>query len=235
MKTRVGFLLDRSGSMSSVLDETINAFNAYLEELGDEPDIEFTWAIFDSISMDVLCKGVNPKNAPRLNKENYKPRDYTPLHECSIKMIEAIAALPTDGYRPPVIVVQTDGHENSSGKEYDLQRLKSLIDAKTKDGWQFIFMGCGFDNYDAGMKMGYAQANTMSHGLSGQHMSNAYRSTASNVKSYVSGAKADASFDSVQKEQAGDVHDPMTKKPVPPMAERKRSPGGSMADFSLKD
>jgi hypothetical protein len=47
--TLVTFVLDETGSMESIKDDTIGGFNSYLESLRDESDgpVEFTLLKFD--------------------------------------------------------------------------------------------------------------------------------------------------------------------------------------------
>ena len=51
----VTFLLDRTGSMASCKDATIEAFNAYLGTLKADPKgVFFTFLQFDSVSLDKI-------------------------------------------------------------------------------------------------------------------------------------------------------------------------------------
>jgi hypothetical protein len=80
--------------------------------------------------------------------------------EASIKTIDALAtAIKGKTAKPKVVVcIQTDGQENQSGPEYTWDRLKALIEAKTKEGWQFNFMGAGTRR--AGSSTSWAPAST---------------------------------------------------------------------------
>ena len=56
-RTLVTFLLDRTGSMEAIRDDTIGGFNAYLDGLkgNGATDIDFTLIQFDSVSIDKIC------------------------------------------------------------------------------------------------------------------------------------------------------------------------------------
>ncbi len=57
--TLVTFLLDRTGSMESIKDDTIGGFNAYLSALkADGAGIEFSLLQFDSMSIDKVCVNI---------------------------------------------------------------------------------------------------------------------------------------------------------------------------------
>jgi hypothetical protein len=247
MKTLVSFLLDRTGSMIRVKTETINAFNSYLNALGEDPNIEFTLVLFDAISMDKVCVKAKLNEVPRLTDKNYVPRDYTNLLECATRLINAVEELnlPADEYRPPILVLQTDGMENASDPEkYTFPALKALIDAKTALGWQFVFMGCGIDNYDAGARMGISRGQTLSYGTEAAAMGSAFGATAQNTRAYASGLTGQTTYTAEQKFAAGDQFDPdaqkAAQKPVTPPKSTMPKMGifktqNRAEDFSLKD
>jgi hypothetical protein len=69
--TIVSFLLDRTGSMAAIKDETISGFNTYLDTLErDAGDlIAFTLLQFDSQSIDTLYAGAKLSEVRRLTPE----------------------------------------------------------------------------------------------------------------------------------------------------------------------
>jgi hypothetical protein len=116
--TIVSFLLDRTGSMEAIKDETIGGFNAYLDTLELEAGdlVAFTQLQFDSQSIDTLYAGAKLSEVKRLTPETYQPRAYTPLIDAYVKTIKATEeTIATRRDKPWVIVVfQTDGEENAS-------------------------------------------------------------------------------------------------------------------------
>lgn len=71
-------------------------------------------------------------------------------------------SLAGDGETEGVICFQTDGEENSS-TEHTWNELNALIKDKAGAGWQFNFMGVGFDAYHQGTRMGIAPQATMAY------------------------------------------------------------------------
>jgi hypothetical protein len=86
--TLVTFLLDRSGSMGDIWDETIGGFNAYIETLqrGGEA-IKFTLLQFDTGGIDKCCVAEPVANIKRLDRDSYQPRGGTPLIDAAFKTI----------------------------------------------------------------------------------------------------------------------------------------------------
>jgi hypothetical protein len=92
-RTLVTFLLDRTGSMEPIRDDTIGAFNAYLDGLKGDDDgtpFDFTLVQFDSMSIDKIHVQVPVAKVPRLTRETYQPRASTPLIDAAYKTIVAV-------------------------------------------------------------------------------------------------------------------------------------------------
>ena len=214
-KTNVTFLLDRSGSMDMILDDTIGAFNAYLNGL-TAPDMLFSLVQFDTMGLDKVCVRVSPAQAPRLDKTNFVPRGGTPLIDASYKTIKAVeASLNGDAETQVVICIQTDGHENSS-REYTMEQLSDLIKEKTALGWQFNFMGASIDAYDQAGQMGISAAMTVSYNAQDQAATmDSFASLASNTKAFAAGLASNTAYSAGQKRAAGDIYDPDLKGPAP--------------------
>lgn len=206
-KTLIVYLLDRTGSMSKILDNTLEGFNAYrkgLQEQGGD-SVYFTLIQFDSISVDQVCVNTPIADVPQLTPENYKPRGWTPLLEASCKAIEAASTGASDPATKIIVCIQTDGEENASGPEYTWERLNKLIREKMEAGWQFNFLGANLDAYKQASLMGIPRASTMAFNASSREASlSAYGSTALRHASYATGQTATAGFDLADKLGAGD-------------------------------
>ena len=152
----VSFLLDETGSMHDVIDDTIGGFNAYVETLKkDGGDIVFSLVSFDSNRTQRRYVAEPIDKVEPLTRSNYRPGAATPLIDASVKIIKATEdAVRKRGDEPSVLVViQTDGYENAS-VEYTSADLTALIKEKTATGWQFVFLGAGLDAFDAARDAG---------------------------------------------------------------------------------
>jgi len=211
MKTLVTFLLDRTGSMASCKDATIEAFNGYVDGLrsgDDAPKIEFSFLQFDSMSLDIICVAEDIQKVDLLNQRTYQPRASTPLIDAAYKTIKAVdESLGTRDDKPKVVVcIQTDGHENAS-TEYTMAELNALIKEKAAQGWQFNFMGAGIDAYDTATKMGVAMMDSLSYDKTRPDAArSAFLASAANTRAYASGMTSRTSFNFAQRKLAGDTH-----------------------------
>lgn len=208
----VTFLLDRSGSMSSIKSQTIEGFNTYLAGLKAErgAKIDFTFLQFDSVGIDKVHVATPVAEVPLLTDATFEPRAGTPLIEACIKTINAVETSLRHRDDSPRVVIcfQTDGEENQSGAEYTWDRLSTLIAAKKGAGWEFIFMGAGIDAYQQARSMGIGVANTVSYGKGHDHTIAAFAASAQNSGAYASLRSANTMFGALQKQSAGDVFDP---------------------------
>lgn len=213
--TLVTFLLDRTGSMQSIKDDTIGAFNSYLETLQNDKDvdIEFTFIQFDSVSLDKVCVATPVSKVEQLNHDTFQPRASTPLIDAAFKTIKAVDEQIKGKKTAPkvVICIQTDGQENAS-KEHTWEDLNALIKEKSGLGWQFNFMGAGIDAYEQGKRMGISRGSTVSYSNDSASTRAAFAATACNTASFLKGEALNTAFSMGQKMSAGDKFDPTLKQ-----------------------
>jgi hypothetical protein len=157
----VHVLLDRSGSMETSRDRTIDAFNEYIGSLDGETRVSLS--LFDSsgyigkISLDEVIKNEKIKDVAKLNRETFVPRGGTPLYDA----IGMTVAKMEDRKENTVFVIITDGQENTS-QEYTDKEIKRLLERKTKDGWLITYLGANQDAFAESSKIGIKRGSTMS-------------------------------------------------------------------------
>ncbi|MEU5409794.1 vWA domain-containing protein [Nocardia asteroides] len=155
-RTLIAVLLDRSGSMQSIKADTEGGLAAYFEQQRTVPkSIEVTLAQFDTAYEVVYA------NQPldRVPPPNLVPRGGTALYDAVGKLVTDVgaelAARP-EHERPGtvIVVVLTDGHENSS-REWTHAAVKSLI-TQQQDvyNWTFVFLGANMDAVEVGTNLG---------------------------------------------------------------------------------
>lgn len=135
-------LLDRSGSMATIIDEAVGAFNSFIteqKEANKDKKVFVTLAAFDD-KYETVFNRININKVPELTVEMVSPRGMTALND-AIGNIITSAKYPK---RPTILLIQTDGHENAS-KEHTDETVKKLIQAKEGDGWDVKFIGAGLD------------------------------------------------------------------------------------------
>lgn len=186
--THIAVLLDRSGSMGAVKDETISGFNYFLKEQKAAGDnASFTLVQFDSESTDVVHEARPVRDVPDLNQDTYQPRGSTPLLDALGGTINStgktLAGIP-EANRPDkvVFVIITDGEENASHK-FTKTQVKEMIDHQTeKYKWQFVYLGANQDAFAEAGAVGIAMANAANYAPF--HTDMAFAGTSANVANY---------------------------------------------------
>ncbi|HKX66092.1 MAG TPA: vWA domain-containing protein [Intrasporangium sp.] len=163
--THIAFLLDRSGSMHSIKDDTEGGFDAFIAEQRQQGgDCRVTLAQFDN-EYEEVYRDLPLAQVPALR---LVPRGSTALLDSIGRLVtstgERLAGLPEDE-RPGIVIVgiMTDGHENAS-REWTHPAVKALIEQQTKTyGWQFLYLGADQDAIEVGSSIGVAAANSMTY------------------------------------------------------------------------
>ena len=171
----VTLLVDESGSMASRRDETVGGANEYMRKLKkSDPDAQINFATFDRADPEPIVRWKLKEKAPKAwttPMRDYGPRGSTPLLDAmgeAIKETRRQSKLHPDA--PVMVIVMTDGHENASFKETN-QTIAKKIAKREKDGWTFVYLAIGFDNWDHAHKLGIHRGNYMQTGASPQAMS----------------------------------------------------------------
>jgi hypothetical protein len=224
-RTLVTFLLDETGSMESIKDDTIGGFNSYISSLkASQEPIDFTLLKFDSRRIEKVCVAVPVADVAELSVRTYQPGASTPLIDAAYKTIKAVEKSLTGNMPNVIVCIQTDGRENAS-TEHSWDELNALIKEKTAAGWQFNFLGTGIDAYDTGAKMGVAAMNTMSTGRSAQHVRASYAAVAESCLAYARGQAATTQFSMAARDASGDqFYDKAGLGPKPTAAPQQAVP-----------
>lgn len=148
--TEIIFILDKSGSMTGLEEETVKGFNSMLEKQKQMEDE----ALISTVMFDSQCCVIHdrvPLNEVRfLTEADYRPRGRTALLDAVGDAVSHIAnvhkyARPEDRPETTLVVITTDGRENAS-QRYSLKKVKSIIRRQQeKYNWDFIFLGANID------------------------------------------------------------------------------------------
>lgn len=200
-KLTVHVVLDRSGSMQSIKDDTIGAFNSYVETLAkDAPDSKLSLTIFDSQSIDTIIDNAKIGEVEELTAAMYQPRASTPLFDAVGK---TVALLDASKGKNKALVILTDGLENAS-REYTKDAIKKLLDEKQeKSNWLVLYLGANQDAFAEGGAIGTVAANTMNYAATSQGMTNTMQVAAAATSRYAaSGSRIKAGFTNAERKRA---------------------------------
>lgn len=159
--TEIIVISDRSSSMREVRDEAISGFNTFLKEQ-QEADIGrclLTYCHFNT-EYEIVHAGIPIEDMKPLDHSTYQPAGMTALFDAVGRTIDEVGARlakTREDKRPGavIVVILTDGEENTSSGEYKNGRLEKMIKTQADDfQWSFIFLGKGLDAFQGGAKMG---------------------------------------------------------------------------------
>jgi Mg-chelatase subunit ChlD len=156
-------LLDRSGSMESCRDTTIDAFNEYVMGLrrSDDLDARLSLTIFDSTSIDLLQHVEPAKSFLELSRQTYVPRASTPLLDAIGHAVGATDKVELRPGEKVALVILTDGQENAS-KEHTKDTIRALLkDRQDNKGWLVVFLGADVDAFAEAGAIGIAPGKYM--------------------------------------------------------------------------
>ena len=148
--TEVVFILDRSGSMGGLEADTIGGYNSMLNrQKKEEGEALISTILFDDRA-EVLHDRKDLKTVEEITDKDYYVRGCTALLDAVGGAIHHISKvqkeMPADE-RPEktLFIITTDGMENASRK-YGYDKVKKMVEKKkSRNKWEFIFMGANID------------------------------------------------------------------------------------------
>jgi len=159
--TELVFILDRSGSMSGLEQDTIGGFNSLIEKQKKEPGQTLvSTVLFDNFS-EVIHDRLPLDQVPAMTDREYYVRGCTALLDAVGGAIHHIGnihkyARKEDVPEKTLFVITTDGMENAS-RRYDYARVRDMIRRQQeKYGWEFLFLGANIDAAAEAKRFGIA-------------------------------------------------------------------------------
>ncbi|MFE7136035.1 VWA domain-containing protein [Streptomyces sp. NPDC057638] len=157
-------ILDRSGSMNRVREDTEGGLNALLDEQRqvNREGTTVTLVQFDD-EVETVYSGKPLTEIPAFS---FQPRGMTALMDAVGTTVwkeeSRIGKLPPSE-RPSevILVILTDGKDNVS-RQYEPGLVRHLLDGVAGRGWTTLFLGANQDAFEVAGGLGVSRATTMS-------------------------------------------------------------------------
>ena len=157
--TEIVFILDRSGSMAGLEDDTIGGFNAMVEKQKKEEGEALLSAVLFSNNSTVLYDRVDVEKIEPMTERQYRVGGGTALLDAiggAVRHIANVHRYAREEDRPAktVFVITTDGMENAS-RIYSYDEVQRMVKhEQEKYGWEFLFLGANMDAISAARRFG---------------------------------------------------------------------------------
>lgn len=206
--TEIVCILDESGSMSPLTDDTIGGYNSYIKSQQEEEGEAYLTTVLFSDDHRYLHDHVNIKDVKPMTSKEYCAMGCTALMDTigdTINRVGNRLSNTPEEERPShvIFVITTDGYENAS-KEFTRTKVKEMIQhQQDKYSWEFLFLGAGIDAYKEAHLIGIGGVHTMSVTPDSIGMQNVYHSLANASKTI----RTSCTLDSLSNEswKVGDV------------------------------
>ena len=170
--TEIVFILDRSGSMAGLEDDTIGGFNAMVEKQKKEQGEAVLSAVLFSDGSQVLYDRVDIQKVEPMTERKYQVGGCTALLDAigsSVHHIASVHKYAREEDRPgkTIFVITTDGMENAS-RAYTYDEVQRMVKhEQEKYGWEFLFLGANMDAISAARSFGIREDRAVRYSCDG--------------------------------------------------------------------
>ncbi len=204
--THITIILDRTGSMQSIKDDTIGGFNTFLKEQKKlKGKATMTLVQFDSQDPYEVIHSFKPvKDIQELDTSTYVPRASTPLLDAIGRGINDLEKCLDDmkkKERPGkvVMVIITDGQENAS-KEFNKPQIMKMMKDKEKADWQFVFLSADLASIGDASDYGFSADKVMSFDKNKKGAKHVWASMSMRISEYRNGEAEVLAFNAVDRD-----------------------------------
>ena len=199
--TEIVCIIDKSGSMHSIKNDAIGGFNTFIEEQKKlEGKVNVSLVLFNTEYSPVYYnKPLNDVEA--LNESTFKPVGGTALLDAIGRTLNELMTKEGSEIAPDkyLVVILTDGEENSS-REYTNEAIKKIIeDLRAKGNWEFVYLGANQDAFRVAGGMGISVSNSMNFIADSEDTKILYRKMSKMSASYRSSALYSDTSNIIQK------------------------------------
>ena len=164
--TEIIFVIDKSGSMSRLTNDTIEGFNGFVESQKDDTKTTLTTVLFDT-SWKTLHDGVDVYEVSPMTNKDYIAGGGTAMLDAIGDTINRVQdrhdELGAEKPEKVLFVITTDGEENASRKFTKAQIEKMIKHQTNGHGWEFMFLGANMDAVKEAASIGISYDRSISY------------------------------------------------------------------------
>ena len=159
--TAIAMIIDRSGSMNGIVDDTIGGVNTFIEKQKEvDGDASVLMVQFDD-KIETIHDFIDIQEVPELTSDVYYPRNSTSLLDAIGMTCTKLGKILSDldeSERPGKVIVAilTDGQENTS-MEFNASQIKDMIKEQEEVyNWDFNFISADISSLDDARSWGFS-------------------------------------------------------------------------------
>lgn len=161
--TEIVILIDKSGSMASFSEDTIQGVNSLITKQKAEDGNANLSMVFFNNAISTFRWRDPMRDVELITNNEYHPSGSTSLLDaigCTVKeMVSSLHFEPSFKRSDAVLFfILSDGYENSS-QLYTYTQVRQMITQQTKNNWKFVFMGADVDIMKVGDELGIEREN----------------------------------------------------------------------------
>ena len=166
--TEMVFILDKSGSMQGLEQDTIGGFNSMIEKQRAEKGEALVSTVLFSDESKVIHDRVDLQKIEPMTDKQYYVGGCTALIDAIGSAIHHIGnvhkyAREEDRPEHTIFVITTDGMENASHR-YTSDQVKAMVQRqKDKYGWEFLFLGANIDAVETAAHFGIEESRAVNY------------------------------------------------------------------------
>jgi hypothetical protein len=209
-KTDITLVVDRSGSMASIAEESRNGLRVFLD---DQRKVEGECAVSLVLFDQMIERPFTAKPVSEVMSIPLEPRGATALLDAIGSTIEAtgarLAAMP-EAERPGrvIFVIMTDGYENAS-RDFDKIKVLDLITRQRETyKWDFVFLGANQDAIATASGIGIAVGHAVSYAASAGGVRSALDMTSKKIATSRIGGQSISAYSPEERVSAMDGQKP---------------------------
>jgi hypothetical protein len=183
MKTDIIAILDRSGSMSHLVNDTIGGYNEFINKQRVIPgEARVSLVLFDQDFLPLYTR-TPIKDVPPLTGREYYARGSTALLDAIGRTMNEHANQTASEKWPDkvLVLICTDGEENAS-KEFTKDKIKAMIShAESMGGWEFMYLSANPTAFTDAAGIGLKSRSTASYSANKRGTQNVYGAMSASV------------------------------------------------------
>ena len=166
--TELVLIIDESGSMFDLKEDTIGGINSVIEEQKKKDGEVIVSTVMFNNTTRVLHDRIPLDRIEKMGSGDYNPGGMTALLDAVGGAIHHIGnihkyARNEDVPEHTLFVITTDGLENAS-RRYSSDKVKKMIKRQQeKYGWEFIFLGANIDSVETAGAFGIDESRAVNY------------------------------------------------------------------------